>query len=121
MATSKFTTAETFIQLRRHYAPKSWGDLVIRINEMILSPLITIFLLLIRKSDLLSAASVAFNAYNAWTGFLKYNELRFEVQRMYLQTMVLGGPFITTNNNEYLPYVFADAVTRHDMRRQHSG
>jgi hypothetical protein len=39
---------------------------------------------------------------------------------MYLKTMQIGGPFIVTNDPEYIPYVFADAVTRHDMRHRGS-
>lgn len=61
-----------------------------------------------------------YNTYNAWVGFLEFSELRYWLQLTYLKTMLLGGPFITTNDPEYLPYVYADAVTRLEMHRQRS-
>jgi hypothetical protein len=119
--TSNFAIAERYIQLRKVCAPESWGDLVIRINEMILTPLITIFFVFLHGSDAMTVIPAVFTVYRTWTEFLEYCELRFAVQRMYLKTMQIGGPFIVTNDPEYIPYVFADAVTRDGMRRQGSG
>lgn len=51
-------------------------------------------------------------AYKAWNKWIEYTELRFEMQRMYLHCMMVGGPFITTNDPTYMPYVFADATYR---------
>lgn len=107
-----FQIAERYIQLRKQYAPKFTGDLVILINSMVITPLITIFLLLTFNTSFLSVLSAVSGAVQSWRGWIEYNELRFEVQRMYLRTMQLGGPFITTNDTTYMPYVFADAVMR---------
>ena len=107
-----FQTAERYIQLRKQYAPKTWGDTMILINSMVVTPLITIFLLLIRNTSLISVLSAASGTFQSWRGWIEYNNLRFEVQRMYLRTVEVGGPFITTNDNDYMPYVFADAVMR---------
>lgn len=120
MAMSNFALAERYIQLRRLCAPQSWGDLMIRINEMILTPLITIFFIFLHGSDFATVVPAMFTVYRSWTEFMEYSELRFAIQRMYLKTMQIGGPFIVTNDPEYIPYVFADAVTRHDMLRQGS-
>jgi hypothetical protein len=38
--------------------------------------------------------------------------LKLEVQQMFLTTMVHGGPRIVTNDPDYMPYVYADAVFR---------
>lgn len=113
--------AERYIQLRKKYAPKSWADTIVRINEMILTPLITIFYILLNGSDVMTVVPALYNTYQAWRGFLEFCELRHWLQMTYLKTMVIGGPFITTNDPEYLPYVFADAVTRLDMHRQGFG
>ena len=56
--------------------------------------------------------SAATTAHKAWSEWIEYQDLRFEVQRMYLLTMAVGGPFIRTNDPEYQPYVYADAVVR---------
>jgi hypothetical protein len=86
-------------------------------NELILSPIIALCMLLLRKMDFLSGLSAAFSAVRAWSDWIEYNTLRFQVQEMYILTMQTGGPQIVTNDPVYLPYVYADAVVRHGMRR----
>ena len=120
METSSFVLAERYIQLKRIYSPKSWGDVAIRINEMILTPLITIFFLFCGKFDILGVASAVFNTHRTWSGFIEYSTLRMWLQRAYLVTMAIGGPFIVTNDPEYFPYVLADALTRHSSPHLHS-
>jgi hypothetical protein len=107
-----FEVAERYIQLRRKWAPKSRADVMQRINDLILSPLITIFLLLSRQGDLWMAISGIVSVFFAWKEWLEYQSLRFQVQHMFLHTAAVGGPFIRTNDPEYMPYVFADAVYR---------
>jgi hypothetical protein len=92
---------------------------MIQINEMILAPLISLTFLGLRSLDLVSALTSALSIYRAWAQWIEYSSLRFEMQRMYLQTMASGGPQIVTNDPEYLPYVYADAVVR--AGRRHPG
>lgn len=109
---SSFAIAERYIQLKRKCLPKTWSDTILRINEMILTPLITICFFFIGHSGLVSVLPVLFHAYKAWSEWIEFSDLRFKMQKMYMQTMLLGGPFIVTNDPEYLPYVYADAITR---------
>ena len=115
MKSNPFQKAEHYIQLRKIYAPRSMGDYVMRINELIVTPLITIFLIFMDQIAFMSVVSSMFSIGKAWMEYFKYSTLRFEMQDMYIQTMKMGGPFITTNDPDYLPYVYADAVVRHDM------
>jgi len=115
-----FEKAERYIELRKTYSPKSWGDVMIRINEMIITPWITIFLLFLDNIDLFTFIPTALSVYRAWSGWLEFQELRFLMQRMYLKTMQHGGPFIVTNDTDYLPYVYADAMIRLDTLRPDS-
>lgn len=117
---SPFAIADRYIALRNQYASPSWGDVAMRVNELILSPFIALVLLLLRRLDFLSGVSACLGAYTAWSQWIEYNELRFQVQSMYLVTMRTGGPHIVTNDPTYLPYVYADAVVRHDMRHRGS-
>ena len=117
---SPFALAERYIQLRSLYAPESWGDVMMRINELILTPLITIFFIFLDGSDFMTVIPAIANTVRSWSDFLDYCRLRFEMQRMYLQTMVMGGPFIVTNDPKYLPYVYADAVVRRALPRRRS-
>ena len=117
---SPFEAAERFIQLRRKCAPISWGDNMIRINEMILTPLICIFFVILGKADLMLIISSCMSTFRSWNEWIEYQELRVMMQRMHLVCMATGGPFIRTNDNEYLPYVFADAVVRRGTHHPHS-
>ncbi len=109
---SPFVTAERYIQLRKVCAPESWGDTMIRINEMIVAPLITIFFIFLDGGDMMSFVTCAMSTYKVWSEWIEFQSLRFEMQQMYLHTMKVGGPFIVTNDSAYLPYVYADAVLR---------
>ena len=85
---------------------------MIRWNEMLIAPLIACFLAFLGKGDLMMIFSAATAAHRVWSEWIEFQELRFKVQRMYLVTNMLGGPFIRTNDPEYEPYVYADAVMR---------
>jgi hypothetical protein len=82
---------------------------------MILAPLVACFFAFIGKGDIMMVISAATTAHKVWTEWLEYEDLRFQVQRMYLVSTMLGGPFIRTNDPEYEPYVYADAVVRAQM------
>ena len=107
-----FVTAERFLQLQKLCASPSWGDTAIRFNEMIVAPMVAFFCLLTGDRDIFMALSAGVAAHRAWGEWLEYQDLRFAIQRMYLKTMASGGPQIVTNDPTYMPYVFADAVTR---------
>ena len=109
-----FEKAERYIELRKTYSPNSCVDMMIRINEMIITPWITIFLVFFDSIDLFTLIPSLLSVYRVWSGWLEYQELRFLMQRMYLRTMQHGGPFIVTNDTDYLPYVYADAMIRLD-------
>jgi len=107
-----FKDAERFLQLRKVCAPMTWGATIGRINEMILTPLITLFFVFLGDSSVWSVIPAALSTFRAWKDWIEYQRLRFVVQGMFLHTMRVGGPFIVTNDSTYMPYVFADAVYR---------
>jgi len=107
-----FKVADRYIELKKRCVPQSWGDTMIRLNEMFLGPIIVFTLAFIGSGDILSIFSVVSSAHKAWTDWIEYETLRFEVQNMYLLTMAVGGPFIRTNDPTYQSYVYADAVVR---------
>ena len=94
---------------------------MIQMNELIITPFITIALLLLDKLDLLSLLSTSLRTVQAWMEWLEYNDLRFQMQRMYLFTMQTGGPQIVTNDPKYLPYVYAHSVVTGGTHRRGSG
>ena len=90
---------------------------MIRLNEMVLGPLLVLFMAFLGKGDLFGVVSAAMTAHRSWSEWLEYQDLRFQVQDMYLRTMAMGGPFIRTNDPTYQAYVYADAVMRDTLRR----
>ena len=113
-----FKLAEQYIQLRKRCASPSWGDGVVLFNEMILGPLITMFLLLIGSVDVFMVISTSMYAYSAWNAWEEYHELQSEFQMMALTMFKAGGPRIRTNDSQYFPYVIADAMVRLNEPRQ---
>ena len=111
-----FQVAERYIQLRKRHAPERWADTMSLLSDMILMPIIILFLVFLRKSDMITFVSTAAKAYSVWREHLEYTELRYAVQRMFFHMKSVGGPFIVTNNETYMPYVFADAVQRSFMK-----
>jgi hypothetical protein len=107
-----FKTAERYIQLRKKCAPESWADTLTLMSDMILMPIITLFLVFLRMSDTISTAMTVIKAYQVWKDYTEYTSLRFEVQNMMLYCQIVGGPFIVTNDPTYMPYVYADAAYR---------
>jgi hypothetical protein len=112
MSSEPFKVAERYINLKQRCAPESWGDTILYFNEMVTGPLIAIFLLFAGSPDILMLLSAITRAYTAWSEWEEYHALRSVVHGMFLKMMLHGGPKITTNDNKYLPYVFADAVVR---------
>lgn len=112
-----FQTAERYIQLTKVWETDEWVPLIKHINEMILMPLIAFFSYCAGYSDIMFCLSTFVGATSAWTEYAEFVELKFVMQRMELQARRVGGPFISTNDPTYMPYVWADAVTR--LRARH--
>jgi hypothetical protein len=81
-------------------------------NEMVVGPLITLFLLLLGSVDTFMVISTSMNAYKAWHDWEEYHSLRSQFQMMTLRMFLKGGPQIRTNDPQYFPYVVADAMVR---------
>jgi hypothetical protein len=83
---------------------------------MIVAPLVALYSLFMGDVDFFMLASAAMTTHRAWSEWIEFTDLRFELQRMSLQMMVSGGPQIVTNDPAYMPYVIADAITRLNTR-----
>lgn len=114
--TNLFQRADRFIKLRSVFQPKTWGDTVLRLNEMLISPLITVFLLFLGYGDIFSVIGMLVSTIRIWRERLEYESLRDDMMFMYLAMMRLGGPCIVTNDTSYMPYVFAHTITSAEQR-----
>jgi len=109
-----FKSADRFIVLRDKCQPRTWMAHLQLISDMILMPLITLFLILSGKSDMFMALGTMNSAYRSWSEYVEYTELSFAMERMRIRMAQVKGPFIATNDAKYMPYVWADAVFRYD-------
>lgn len=107
-----FQIAERYIELRKKWGAQSWVETLLRVNETVVTPIISLFMVFIRKSDLFGFISAGSMVVKAWMEFIEYWDLRFKLQDMVLRTMMGGGPFIVTNDPDYMPYVWADGAMR---------
>lgn len=85
---------------------------MVRLNEMLLAPILAFFFAFLGQGGFMKVISAATTAHKAWSEWIEFQDLRFQVQRLYLVSTMVGGPFIRTNDPEYEPYVYADAVVR---------
>jgi hypothetical protein len=106
-----FKSADRYIVLRDICLPGEFTKKIQRINDMILMPLIALFMFF-TSGDVFMLMSTAMSAYRAWGEWAEFTELSFLMQRMRLRMAQVRGPFISTNNPKYMPYVWADAVVR---------
>jgi hypothetical protein len=106
---NSFKVAEEYIQLQKRFKCSTWSETMTTLNELVISPLIAIFFVCLGR---MSSALTLLSAFQTWKAYIKYQSLRFEMQRMMLRTVQVGGPFIVTNDPTYMPYVYADAVMR---------
>jgi len=107
-----FALAERYIQLRSYFTPTSLAKRLKQINDMIVMPVIVLFLWFVGSGDGFFVISCWMTAYTQWAKYNEYMVLSFKMQRMRLQMYAAGGPKIVTNDSTYMPYVWADAVTR---------
>lgn len=107
-----FKSADRFIVLRDICIPRTFMAQAQRINDMILMPLIALFMFF-TSGDLWMLVSTGMTAFKVWKEEVEFSELSFVMQRMQLRMAQVNGPFISTNDPKYMPYVWADAVVRH--------
>lgn len=107
-----FELAEQYIQLRTKFKTESWVEFATHVNDLVLTPLIFIFMLLTQRATPLFILTTCLELFKLFREYYRYSVLRYKIQQMYILTMASGGPHITTNNMDYMPYVFADAVVR---------
>ena len=119
MPKTAFQTAERYITLSTSWDTTEFYPRIKHINEMILMPLIAFFSYWMDYSDIMFCLSTFASAMSAWTEYAEFVELKFTMQRMQLQARRAGGPFIVTNDPTYMPYVWADAVTRQGVVARH--
>ena len=108
-AKNYFAEAEDFVTLTEKFLVPSWTVWF----EMVLSPLIMIVMCIVTRSppDMFSAMST-YKTIQIWMEWFKYKRVKARFMEWKQIVDAFGGPFISTNNPNYLAYVYADGMQR---------
>lgn len=107
-----FKAADRYVTLRDKCMSTKWMVTLQRISDMIIMPLIALFYFF-NSGEVVMMLTTMMTAYRVWKDWIEFTELQYDMQRMRLRMAQVGGPFITTNDPKYMPYVWADAVVRY--------
>jgi hypothetical protein len=111
-----FSIADEFITLYQLFKQETMFEKINFWIDMILYPIYTIFSILFfeKQLGLLTIMSIH-KTVTKWTQYFRYLELKYETDEWKTIVQSVGGPFISTNDEMYHMYVYADGMQRlHD-------
>ena len=103
-----FVEADEFIELAKTFAETSWWTML----DMVF-PVIGLVHCVMAKSlpDIFFFLNV-YKSMKLWIQWFRYRELKHQINEWREIVNAVGGPYISTNDPTYLPYVFADGMQR---------
>lgn len=104
-----FKEAESFVQLTNKFLEPS----IFLWFEMIIQPIILIATCIYTRKlpDVLSLLGLI-KTVSLWNDWVEYKNVRSNFTQWKQIVDTVGGPFISTNDNDYLAYVYADGMHR---------
>jgi len=115
-----FVEADEFVELAKTFVNISWWTIL----DM-LFPIVGIVHCIVTKSspDIFFILSV-YKSVHLWIQLFRFYALKRQINEWREIVNATGGPFISTNDPKYLPYVFSDGMQRlqnsHITRRANS-
>ena len=108
-ASEYFKDAEEFIRLRDEYANPKFAVLF----DMYLSPVLLFVSMILTKkyTDIISLIGFQ-RTIRRWVEYFRFKELRTRFYQWNQIVNAVGGPYISTNDPVYHPYVIADGMHR---------
>lgn len=108
-----FELAEELVQLEQLFKNETlfkklsfWIDMVIYPISIIVS-----ILYFGQNMGIFTIVSI-YKAISKWQQYLRYLELKYDVDEWKSVVDSIGGPFISTNDDKYHVYVYADGMQR---------
>lgn len=111
-----FSIAEEFINLTQIFKNETLFKKLNFWIDMILYPILTL-ISIVRYNQKLGVFKIMYihKAVTKWQQYFRYLELKSEIDEWKLIIESTGGPVISTNDDTYQAYVYADAIQRlHD-------
>lgn len=111
-----FKIAEEFIRLHTIFVKESFFEKVSLWIEMVISPLISLFMSLYSKTPPSFLTVIGLQkCFQLWQEWFEFRRLAGVVREWTNIVRAVGGPFISTNDAKYHIYVYADGMQRiHD-------
>lgn len=106
--TNYFADAEEYIQLHQLFKTETFYEKLSLFMKLIGNLLLSI----LWKSQAMSMAFTVYRMVSDWREYLHYRELRRRLYEWKDVVHSVGGPFISTNDETYHPYVYADGMQR---------
>jgi len=111
-----FKMADEFVRLNQLFKNETTFEKLNFWIDMVIHPLINIISILLFKQQLGVFTILSIHkTVTKWQSYLKYLELKTEIDEWKAIIHSIGGPFISTNDDTYQSYVYADGIQRlHD-------
>lgn len=106
--TNYFAIAEEYIQLQQLFKTETFFEKLSLFMKLVGN----VILSFLWKSSNLSLALTFYRAVDDWKQYMRYKNLKTKVEEWKQIVHSVGGPFISTNDELYQPYVYADGLQR---------
>jgi hypothetical protein len=106
--TNYFAIAEEYIQLKQLFKTDTFFEKLSVFMKLIGNLLMSI----LWKSHSLSLAMSVYRAFEDWKQYIRYRSLKSKIHEWKKIVQSVGGPFISTNDETYHAYVYADGIQR---------
>lgn len=106
--TNYFADAEEYIQLNQLFKTETFYEKLSVFMKLIGNLLVSI----LWKSQALSMAFTVYRMVDDWKQYVRYCILQKRLREWKEIVRSVGGPFISTNDETYQPYVYADGMQR---------
>ncbi len=111
-----FDIAEEFVKLEQLFKLETLFEKVSFWIDMIVYPIYTLFSIVFysQKLGIMTVMSIH-KTVTKWQQYFRYIQLKSETDEWKAMVRSVGGPFISTNDETYHSYIYADGMTRlHD-------
>jgi len=111
-----FKIADEFVRLNQLFKNETTFEKLNFWVDMVIHPLINIISIIVFKQQLgiFTILSIQ-KTVTKWQSYLRYLEVKTEINEWNAIINSIGGPFISTNDDTYQSYVYADGMQRlHD-------
>jgi hypothetical protein len=111
-----FSIAEEFVNLEKLFKLETLFEKVSFWIDMVIYPIYTLISTLLFQQQLGIMTIVSIHkTVTKWQQYFRYIELKSEITEWKTIVQSVGGPFISTNDDTYHSYVYADGIQRlHD-------